>query len=174
MSQPLAWSHRAAGIPETGLRETRTATPSERAAVAQTLDLVSCEEIEARYAIRATGAGRYTMSGKIIARLTQTCVVTLDPVAQEIEDGIEVEFWPVGSLPGVGDAEAEVLAIPDVEPIEHGTIETGRIIFETLAAALDPYPRKPGARFEWEDQASAGDAGASGPFAGLKELKDGH
>jgi len=106
--------------------------------------------------------------------VTRTCVVTLEPVAQEIEEGIEVEFWPAGKLPEVGDAEVEVLAIPDVEPIEHGTIETGRIIFEVLSAALDPYPRKPGARFEWEDQASAGDADAGGPFAGLKGLKDGH
>ena len=35
-----------------------------------------------------------------------------------------------------------------------GIIPVGRIVFETISAGLDPYPRKPGAEFTWADKAS--------------------
>ena len=51
-------------------------------------------------------------------------------------------------------------------------IDVGRVVFETLSAALDPYPRKNGASLEWQDPESAEGVGASGPFGALKKLKD--
>ena len=169
MSGPLAWSHRTTEVGEAGLQQKRAATAAERAAIAEALDLISCEELEADYVIRALQAGDFRMTGKISARLTQTCVVTLEPLAQRIEEEFDVDFLPADSLPDAGDAEVEVLSAPEIEPIAHGLIAAGRVIFETLSAALDPYPRKSGARFQWEDPAGAV---ATGPFAALKKLKD--
>jgi hypothetical protein len=152
------------------LSASRAAVAAERAAIAQALDIVSCEDMTADYVIRPLGEGRYRMSGRISARLTQRCVVTLEPIPQMIEESFDVEFWP--ALPQVGDAEVEVLSVPDIEPLEHGLIAAGRICFEILAASLDPYPRKAGARFLWEDGPSASGSSETGPFAGLKKLKD--
>ena len=60
----------------------------------------------------------------------------------------------------------------DVEPLEHGRVPVGRIVFETLSAALDPYPRKEGAEFEWRDKKDGGQDQAPRPFDILSRLKD--
>jgi uncharacterized metal-binding protein YceD (DUF177 family) len=172
MSSTLPWSQRATSIAEAGLHKEVVATAAERVAIAQELGLVSCEAIEASYTIRALGGGRYRLAGSLHARLTQACVATLEPLPQTIEEAFEAEFWPAGSLPETVDAEVEALSVPDVEPIEHGTIEVGRVFFEIVSAALDPYPRKSGASLEWRDPESVEDSGAAGAFGALKKLKD--
>lgn len=172
MSEPLDWSYRTAEIPEAGLRQTRAATEAECAQVAAGLELVSCEGIEAEFALRGLGEGRYRLAGKVVARLTQSCVVTLDPVEQVAEGTFDVEFWPPGELPQSGaEEEVEALSAAEIEPIEHGRIDVGRIVYETLSAAVDPYPRKAGAKFAGEE-AGGPLGGESGPFAALKKLKD--
>ncbi len=93
----------------------------------------------------AAGHGRYRLAGKVTAQLTQNCVVTLDPIAQNVEGSFDVQFWPPGKLPESGEEEVEALNAAEIEPIEHGRIDAGRIVFETLSASVDPYPRKPGA-----------------------------
>jgi len=172
MTEPLVWSHRVSEIPEGGLHVTRTATPEERAAITRSLGIVSCDALTADYLVRALGEGRYRVTGKLTARVTQECVVTLEPVAETIAEELDVTFWPADSLPRGGEEEIEVLSAPEIEPIEHGEIEAGRVLFEILSASLDPYPRKPGARFDWEEEASEAPSGATGPFAALKKLKN--
>jgi hypothetical protein len=169
MTGPLLWSHRVSAVPAGGLVETRAASAAERSAAAEALGIIACDELKADYVIRAIGAGRYGMKGSVAASLTQECVVTLAPVRQTVAEAFSVEFWP--SLPDVSDAEVEVLSVPDIEPIEHGLIEAGRVIFEILAASVDPYPRSEGARFEWEDAADAAGEAEAGPFSALKRLK---
>ncbi|MBC7832546.1 MAG: DUF177 domain-containing protein [Hyphomicrobium sp.] len=170
MSEALNWSYRTAEIPESGLRQTRAATEAERAQAAAALDVVSCEHIEAEFNIRAIGKGHYRLVGNVAARLTQSCVVTLDPISQRAEGSFDVEYWPSVELPERGEEEVEALGAAEIEPIEHGRIDVGRIVYETLSAAIDPYPRKAGAEFA----ADAGNppAGESGPFAALKKLKE--
>lgn len=171
MQPPLSWSHRTADIPDTGLSVSRSASPAERAAIAEVLEVISCEQMTADYVIRALGDGRYRMSGKVLARLTQPCVVTLEPISTRIEEAFEVQFWPAESLAEPQEAEVEVLSVPDIEPLERATIAAGRVIYELLSAALDPFPRKPGARFEWEEADAAPEPGEEGPFTALKKLK---
>jgi hypothetical protein len=49
----------------------------------------------------------------------------------------------------------------------------GPVIYDTLATALDPYPKREGVRFAWSeaDAEAAGAEKAKGPFAALKRLK---
>jgi len=172
MSEQLRWSHRTTEIPHAGLRERREATDAEREVVTTALEVVTCERLTSEYAIRAIGQGRYRLAGKVSAQLTQSCVVTLDPLAQSVEGTFDVEFWPAAKLPVTDEAEVEALSAAEIEPIEHGLIDAGRIVFETLSASLDPYPRKPGAQFEPGDLDDKSAAAAAGPFAALKKLKD--
>jgi uncharacterized metal-binding protein YceD (DUF177 family) len=171
MSEPMTWSYRATEIPEAGLRERRNATPDERVQVAAKLEVVSCEQLVSDFSIRSAGHGRYRLAGKVTAQLTQNCVVTLDPIAQNVEGSFDVQYWPAAKLPESGEEEVEALNAAEIEPIEHGRIDAGRIIFETLSASVDPYPRKPGAALQ---AGELGDAAPSerGPFAALKKLKD--
>jgi hypothetical protein len=48
-----------------------------------------------------------------------------------------------------------------------GGVDLAAVLTEQLALALDPFPRKPGARFE-----APGTAGELSPFAALARLKD--
>jgi hypothetical protein len=63
--------------------------------------------------------------------------------------------------------ETEALAAAELEPIVHDRIEVGRIVYEHVAAALDPYPRKEGASLEQADP-EAGER--ESPFAVLSKL----
>jgi uncharacterized metal-binding protein YceD (DUF177 family) len=172
MSEPLDWSVRAIDVPEGGLRETRSASAGERATLAEALEVMSCDRLDANYSLRAIGGGAYNLAGKVKAAVTQPCVVTLDPLVQFIEGEFDVEFRPAGKLPATADDEEfEALSAAEIEPLEHGRIDIGRIIFETLSASVDPYPRSAGAELDPE-AAEAGGQGDAGPFAALKALKD--
>jgi len=173
MTQPLTWTHRVAEIAEAGLQQTRTATAAERKALAQVLDVLSCDDVKASYKVHALGNGRYRVSGNVSARLMRKCVLTLEPIAQALEESFDVEFWPAEALPLTTDTEVEVLTATEFEPIDHGLIDVGRIVSETLSAGLDPYPRKPNAVFAWEHENNT-EPSITGPFAGLSKLKDKH
>jgi len=171
MSEALDWSYRVTEIPDGGLREKRDAGDAERARLAEALDVLSCRRLVSEFTIRSIGKGHYRLAGKVSAELTQACVVTIEPVETLAEGVFDVEFWPAGNLPQFAEEEIEALSAAEVEPIEHGRIDAGRIVFETVSTALDPYPRKAGAEFRPED---AGDTEFSdaGPFAALQKLKD--
>jgi uncharacterized metal-binding protein YceD (DUF177 family) len=171
MTAVLDWSYRTAEIPEQGLRQTREADAAERTRLAAALEVLACEGLRSDFTIRAIGRGHYRLAGKVKAQLMQSCVVTLEPVAQTAEGTFDVEFSPAGVPPEVGEEEIEALSAAEIEPIEHGRIDAGRIIFETLSTAVDPYPRKPGVAFD--AGAFAADVSPeAGPFAALKNLKD--
>lgn len=171
MSEILDWTYRVADIPDGGLRQTREASEAEQARLAEALDVLSCRRLTSEFTIRAIGKGHYRLAGKVVAELTQACVVSLEPIEQTAEASFDVEFWPDGAAPQVAQEEIEVSSVAEIELIEHGRIDAGRIVFETVATSLDPYPRKPGAEFHSDAVQDAGISEA-GPFAALRKLKD--
>jgi uncharacterized metal-binding protein YceD (DUF177 family) len=174
MTSPLDWTHIASAIGGDGHREERRATVAEREEVARVLDILSCEALAARYEIRPLGEGRFVLSGEIEADVTQACIVTLDPLPARLTDRFTVELRPeedVSHDDDAGEREIEILTGDDVEPIQDGRIDAGRIMFEHVSAALDPYPRKPDAEFDWRDPKAEAYAKAGGPFAALAKLK---
>ena len=44
--------------------------------------------------VQRQGQGRLFLRGTLAASLTQTCVVSLEPVASAFEVPVEIEFWP--------------------------------------------------------------------------------
>ena len=170
MTEYLDWGHKVVDVPAAGFRHEREATESERQAIAGALGLLALNHLSARYRIEAISGGAYWLSGKISADVDQSCVVTLEPVNARIEELFDVEFWPHLEA-GDNDEEASVLDAPEVEKFEHGIIPAGRIIFETLAASLDPYPRREGVEFNWQDP-QANEPEKANPFAVLSKLKD--
>ena len=50
----------------------------------------------------------------------------------------------------------------------------GPVAYETLATALDPYPKREGVSFDWsQGEPNQAQEGQSGPFAALAALKRG-
>jgi uncharacterized metal-binding protein YceD (DUF177 family) len=150
-------------------------TPSERAAIAGLLDLVVLDQLSFTYRFYRRGEGRFVMQGTLVAYVTQTCVVSLEPMASALQVAVEIEFWPaplVDQLAASADETASHGLVDWPEPIVEGKIGLGPIIYETLATALDPYPRREGVSFEWPGEAEApGSEQARNPFAALAQLK---
>ena len=154
-------------------RAAREATPEELAFVARALDLIACTSLRAEYAIAPTVGGHYRLSGRLRAEVSQACVVTLEPIDSMIEEEFEAVFWPQEDMPAPESGEVAIDDGPEREPIVAGQIAVGRVVFESLAAAIDPFPRKPDAVL---DSQSATPANAladkpESPFAVLSNLK---
>jgi uncharacterized metal-binding protein YceD (DUF177 family) len=171
MTSILNWTHETADVGEHGKSETRSATADERAHLVTALELLGCDALTATYEIRLLREGIFRLTGTFTADVTQACVVTLEPVAGHIEEGFAVEFWPADQVKRAAEGERAVLSGDDIEPIEGGRIDVGRIVFEHLSAALDPYPRKSGAVLEWHEPESGASEPKPGPFAALAKLK---
>jgi uncharacterized metal-binding protein YceD (DUF177 family) len=169
----LPWTHAIADMPAKSRDYTRDASNEELAAIATDLGLLGCSKLHATYAIRAIGGGRYKLTGSCEAVVTQACVVTLEPIESTLKLPIDVEFSPLATASprksDDDDEEVEVLSLPDLEPIENATLDAGRVIFETLAAGIDPFPKKPGAAFAWDDPRASDPK--SNPFAVLANFK---
>jgi hypothetical protein len=162
-----------AQIPETGLHRDIEASPLERAAMAEVGGLREVLSANASLDVTPKGGGRFHVGCRVRARIGQTCVVTLDPIENEIDEEIDLIFAPPEQIPELSDlvddgAESDV-EIPDPpEPIENGIIDLGRVATDALFLGVDPYPRRPDAVFEPPVEAADPE---SHPFAALKALK---
>lgn len=167
MGAILDWKHDTRAIPEAGLLITREATAGECAAVAAAMELVACGRLVARYEVMPATADRFLLKGDVDVTVTQTCVVTLEEIERRYSAPLDIEFWPAEVLAEDEEGDVDPLGA-DREPIEHGSIDIGRIVYEELASAIDPFPRREGASLDWEDKEGAA---RTHPFAQLARLK---
>jgi uncharacterized metal-binding protein YceD (DUF177 family) len=169
----LAWDHAVVDIPHAGLSAARAASPDELARIAAALDLAACTALGAEYRIAPVAGGRYQLVGRLRAQLTQTCVVTLEPLDATLEEDFAAVFWPEEDLPAPTSGELALDDEPEREAILAGKVDVGRIVFESLAAALDPFPRKPDAVLDWQPPVAKDGAASKpeSPFAVLANLK---
>jgi hypothetical protein len=170
MAGVLTWDHAVHDIPDSGLSTTRHAAPDELERVAQALDLLACSSLVATCTITPAGGGHYRLVGRLQASLQQACVVTLEPVASQIDEAFDVYFWPEADIPPPASGEVDLDEGLEPEPIVAGQIEVGRVVFECLAGGVNLFPRKADAAL---DRASAGpDGGSDSPFAVLTRIKE--
>lgn len=170
-SNPLSsWSHATVDVPAQGLDVTRSASPQDRAAIVKDLGLAALDKLDTSYRITAISGGGWRLAGTLTADVVQSCVITLEPVPARIEENFKVEFWRDLAEPEGGE-DKSVLEGADVERLDDSAIPAGRIVFECLSAALDPYPRKQGASLAWDDPAAAQSEKIT-PFSVLGKLKD--
>jgi uncharacterized metal-binding protein YceD (DUF177 family) len=169
------WSDRiaVAQIPDTGLHRDTEADQAARDAMAEVAGLRNVLSASASFDVTPLGGGRVHVAGRVQARIGQTCVVTLEPVENDIDEPIDLIFAPPDQIPELADLVDEDVEgeseIPDPpEPIENGVIDLGRLATDVLFLAIDPYPRKPGVVFE--PVVTAADP-EDHPFAALKALQ---
>ena len=158
------------------------ATENERAELAKRFELISIDSLRAELEVKTASNGEVTVRGPMAARIVQSCVATLEPVPEQIEDTIEVLFSPHVSeedMPSNPDdledlSEAELMALLEQpEPLVDGKIDLGEVVAQFLAVAMDPYPRKDGAEMpdsvQSEEEAEADKPNPFAQLAGLKE-----
>lgn len=148
------------------------ATPSERAGLAVYYGVETIASLRFDYSIDALPSQRFRLTGEVRGELTQLCGVTLDPVEESICEPVSIEYWPEHLLIEAGAAGGgaeELLDADPPEPLVNGRIDLGMIAAEIFASAINPYPRKEGAAFDWSD--GEAEKGESSAFAALRRLK---
>jgi uncharacterized metal-binding protein YceD (DUF177 family) len=158
-------------VPEEGRHFDLAADAETRAAVAQIAGLRDLPRLQATFDISRSGRTDLHVTGHVSATAGQTCVVTLEPLVNEIGEEINLLFEPPPTAPEeVKGDEPPAKLSDETEPLREGKVDLGALATEFLILGLDPYPRKPGAVFQ-----PPADAGADeGPFAALATLKKGH
>jgi len=153
-------------IPPRGQDVRVEATAEECAALAQDFGLPAIRSLSGEYHLKAAAKGIH-VTGVIKASVTQICVMTLEPFDSTIEEDVEVDFAEPVGMPAEPPTDIHEYEPPD--EIVNGQIDLGALTAEFLALGLDPYPRKPGVDFNFQDPSDAKDS----PFAALNKLKEG-
>jgi uncharacterized metal-binding protein YceD (DUF177 family) len=145
------------------------ADAGERASVAGRLGLPSLDRFEA-HAVLSRDGQKVGATGRLKAALKQACVATGESVPEHIDEPFELHFIPE---PRLGEPDAEIELDPaDLDIIFHdgAAIDLGSAIADSLALALDPYPRSASADVALKAAGVLSEEEA-GPFAALAALK---
>lgn len=156
-------------VAETGEHMDLVADADTRAAIARIAGLRDLPRLEASFDLLPHSGGGLRVTGRVSATAGQTCVVTLEPLPNDVEEEIDLLYMPAVEAAAATDDEPEAEAAPkrdEPEPLVGGTVDLGVLATEFLLLGLDPYPRKPGAVFE----APRDNRAEAGPFAGLAGL----
>lgn len=157
-----------------------------RKRLAQRLGLVSLDVLKADIVVeRRSGEATFHVKGRMEAEVTQSCVVTLEPVADRIRDDFEAWFADPGAAVSIarlrherqsrsGHGEVPVLSEKDdPEPLSGGKIDLGELVTQYLSLSVNPYPHAEGAVFEVGDDGPGRETPEAlrNPFAALKDWK---
>ncbi len=177
---PLVRWVQVAGLPADGQALHIETDQRERDALAAFCGVDSIERLTADMVIRPWLKDGAAVTGNVIADIVQTCVVTLEPVHNRIEEVLSVRYLPeaeaarLANEESVGNREEEIdLEDQDPpEPFQGDEIDIGAMICEVFALGIDPYPRAAGVEFDAalaavEDRAPVEES----PFSVLRDLK---
>ncbi|WP_240325616.1 YceD family protein [Sphingomonas mesophila] len=144
------------------------ADSAECAALGKRLGLAALHAFQAHSVIERDG-DKVVARGRLKARLEQACVASGEPVAEQVDEPFELHFAPG---PGVRPDEEIELGAGDLDTIFHdgAVIPLGEALVDSLALAVDPYPRGPNAAAAME-AAGVLSEDEAGPFAALAALK---
>jgi uncharacterized metal-binding protein YceD (DUF177 family) len=158
------------------------ASESERASLARRFGFLGLPSFSARATVDRRPGGQIVVEGRLRGRVVQACILTLDPVAQDLDETFRIVFrrdFAEERDPESG--EALISAHTDApEPLAGNLLDVGEIVAEQLALAADPYPRKKGVSLDdvmpkpaarWGGRPGSKDQ-RKHPFAGLARLRD--
>lgn len=163
-SRPL----RVSTLPAEGTVIDIAARPDELSGLARSLGIPSVESLSATLEVKPLSRGMIRVRGQARAELHQGCVVTMEPFPTRVAEEVEMRFAPPEIAASMAEAVGDDLEAEDPpDPYSGDHIDLGAVAREFVALGLDPYPRKPGAVFAYEEEAP----GEESPFARLAALK---
>jgi uncharacterized metal-binding protein YceD (DUF177 family) len=148
------------------------AEPGELEALAARFGLLAVGSLAAEASLSRRGDS-VEAEGRLTAEVTQSCIATAEPVEAKVEEPFQVEFRPP---PEAGPDEEVELDEQELDVVfyEDGAVDIGEAAAQTLALALDPYPRSPAAEAALREAGVKSEEEArieASPFAVLKGLK---
>lgn len=154
---PLPWAHPINADDAGSVLERITLTPPEGAmpALAGYIGVDSLNALSSDLILKRQKGGLVVyIKGHIKAEVGQTCVVTLEPLKNIIEDSFEAWYADPDQAISFQKAlqkkdlqrqhgEAPIVAEEDdPEPIENGIIDLANVVIQFLSLAIDHYPQK--------------------------------
>jgi len=147
------------------------ADAGERDRLAERFGFSSLDKLEAHYSLVRDGKA-VNATGTVRAELAQPCIASGIAVPEKVREDFTIRFVPdEGEAAAAADEEMELDAQEcDVLPFSGNRIDIGEAVAETLALAINPYPRSPDAE-EYLREAGVLAEDQTGPFAALAALK---
>lgn len=171
---PLSHVYNLARLGNAGDEVRFVADAAQRGALAKWSGVVSVEKFETRVEIKKLAPNRFGLSFHLNADVTQSCVVTLEPVPDHLDKSFTRELVFVGASRHRDAAES----VPDLvldgdleegpEEIDSLHLDLAVPALEEFVLSLNPYPRRPGVEFA---PPSLDSEPPESPFAVLKSLK---
>ena len=153
-----------------GAEMTIEASAAERAALAERFGLIRIDDLRARVTLAWVGGNRrLRLKAEIHADVVQTCVVTLDPVENTVDETVEILFEATDDAETV--REVVLAASDDAEPLPGDPLDVGEVVAEEFALSLDPYPRRPDIESAGESENQPAESAVLGPFRDLARIK---
>jgi uncharacterized metal-binding protein YceD (DUF177 family) len=156
------------------------ASEGERLALARRFGFLGLPAFSARVTVDRRPGGQVVVEGRLRGKIVQACILSLDPVTQELDEAFRIVFKQnLAEDRDPESGEALVSAQADApEPLPGNLLDIGEIVAEQLSLAADPYPRRPGVKLEdvLPKPRPSGRQGRNDqrrhPFAGLAALRD--
>jgi hypothetical protein len=160
-------------LPASGRSLSVDADAEERAAIAEALSILRVDRFAATLTV-VPFRGGLRAQGRLEAEVAQASVVSFEPVDEAIAEEIDRVFLPAPKAAKAPAPGAEIFI--DLESddfpdhIDGPEVDLSALLLETLALALDPYPRQVGESLESLGLSTA--EAEEGPFAKLARLQD--
>src|SRR5262245_32008806 len=155
------------------------ASDGERSALAKRFGFLGLPALSARVTVDRRPGGQIVVEGRLRGRIVQACILTLDPVTQDLDEAFRIVFkQDLAEERDPESGEALVSAHTDApEPLSGSQLDVGEIVAEQLSLAADPYPRKHGVKLEDvlpkpRKERHGRPEHRRHPFAGLAALRD--
>lgn len=151
-----------------------TVGEDELAGLAERFGLQAVHALSGYGVITRGKEGAYIVRGHVSADIIQTCVASLGPVAETIDD--DFELWLVSQeVAERWDEESLFLDEnhPDYDERDEGPIKIGEITAQTVSIFMNPYPRADGAGLDVQGPnvtANEPEVGRKNPFEVLKNM----
>lgn len=147
-----------------------TADETERAALAARFGLLAVDRLEARFAVQRDASG-IVARGRVEAAVVQACSVTDDPLPVTVSEEVALRFVTEREAAAEEEIELDGDAL-DTMAYDGNGVDLGEAAAETMALALDPFPRGPNAAAALRAAGviSEEEAKPAGALAGLKGL----
>jgi hypothetical protein len=145
---PVSFLAHIARLPQKGMPVVIEAGEKERAALAAAHGLLEVKNYRAELLVAPWKRHGVKVSGSVAADIVQECVVTLDPVENHVEEGVEGLFLPEDSKLGRlgfhsgGEIILDSEGPDSPETFTGDTIDVGAFAEEFFGLGIDPYPRK--------------------------------
>lgn len=144
-------------LPPSGRSLEVEATAGECEALAKMLDIPAVRSLAASLHLEPVGPkGRCVrVVGRLRAVVEQVCSISLVPLEARLDEDILRVFIDEGpggtgrEVSKVVDVDVSLADDDEPEPLDQGSLDLGRLLAEELSLKLDPFPRAPGASFDW-------------------------